>query len=99
MKNEEIINGCIKKYGSEMQKIIAIEECSELIQAITKDLRYHSYKNLYSITEELADVKICIETLIMIYSVNCPEFRELINETMHCKFMRMEYLLTKEVKK
>ena len=50
-------------YGEESQKKQAIEECSELIQAICKDMRGKEH----NVEEEVADVLIVTEQLKYIY--------------------------------
>lgn len=48
---------------------IATEECAELIQAITK-LKRGSVKNIDNLSEEIADVLICIDWVKRIYGVS-----------------------------
>lgn len=49
-----------------IEKVVAIEELSELTKEITKDIRgITNYKN---IAEEMADVEIMLEQLKIIYS-------------------------------
>lgn len=54
-------------YGNKAQEDMAVEECSELIQAIKHKHRGRSH----NIPEEIADVEICLEQLKMIN--NCSE--------------------------
>lgn len=49
--------------------IIATEECCELVQAITKCTR-GSVKNTDNLSEEIADVLICIDWVKRIYGVS-----------------------------
>lgn len=53
----------VQHYGEEPQKRQAIEECSELIQALCKDMRGKKH----NVEEEIADVFIMIEQLTCIY--------------------------------
>ena len=53
----------VNYFGIEPQKRQTIEECSELIQAICKDLRGRSH----NVEEEIADVLIMLEQLTHIY--------------------------------
>ena len=62
MINEEIFALAIRTNGAEKQERIAIEECSELIQAISHKHRGREH----NIPEEIADVEICIEQLKLI---------------------------------
>lgn len=49
----------IQAYGKSAQMIVAMEECSELIQAISKKLRGRET----NVEEEIADVEIMLEQL------------------------------------
>ena len=58
----------IQYHGIEQETTIAMEECSELIQAISKCKRYgciNKYRE--NLIEEMADVLIMIDELKMIY--------------------------------
>ena len=68
MKEQNIKNA--EHYGYTRQSQQAIEECSELIQAISKYNRFlngeyagKEKKIVANLVEELADVEICIEQL------------------------------------
>lgn len=66
--NSEIIKDTIKHYGVDTQSTVCMEECAELIQAISKEKRgKHDYKHL---AEEIADVLICISMLQNIYDID-----------------------------
>lgn len=67
--NNQVLELAIKKYGVSSQLDIAAEECAELIQAIMKYKRYGETKeNIKSnLIEEIADVKIMIDQLYMIF--------------------------------
>ena len=66
--NSEIINDSIKHYGVDAQSTVCMEECAELIQAISKEKRgKHDYKHL---AEEIADVLICISMLQDMYEID-----------------------------
>lgn len=68
--DESIITKSIKHYGVEIQGTVCMEECAELIQAISKAKRGKFDEN--NMTEEIADVLICIEILKQIY--NIPDY-------------------------
>ena len=61
-------------YGAEKQSMVHMEECAELIQAISKMRRVKdagkddsdAYENL---VEEMADVLICLEQIQQIYEI------------------------------
>ena len=58
----------IEHYGKDLQSTVCMEECAELIQAISKEKRGKSDKE--HLSEEMADVIICIEMLKEIYSIS-----------------------------
>lgn len=61
---EKLYKQAISKWGLNSQLTIAIEECSELIQAISKFWRDGEVDNL---REEIADVSIMIEQLALYF--------------------------------
>lgn len=65
--NTKIIQESIKHYGVENQSTVCMEECAELIQAISKAKR--GKLDTENMTEEIADVLICIEMLKKIYDL------------------------------
>ena len=62
MSDLEILTAAIRTYGDKAQEEMAIEECSELIQAICHKHRGREY----NIAEEIADTEICLEQLKII---------------------------------
>lgn len=82
-------------YGPDTQTTTCMEECAELIQAISKLKRYNPedpnnkverkelIENLY---EEVADVLICIDLLSEIYGLKFGDVRRMI----HHKVWRMK---------
>ena len=61
----------IKYHGIEQETTIAMEECSELIQAISKCKRYgciNKYRE--NLIEEMTDVLIMIDELKIIYQIS-----------------------------
>ena len=66
--NSSIIKNSIEHYGVDVQSTVCMEECAELIQAISKEKRgKHDYKHL---AEEIADVLICISMLQDMYEID-----------------------------
>ena len=57
--DKSIIAKSINYYGEEIQSTVCMEECAELIQAISKAKR--GKINRDNMIEEIADVLICIE--------------------------------------
>lgn len=78
----------ITRYGNEVQTTVCMEECAELIQAISKLKRYNPedptnnvgrselIENLY---EEMADVQICFDLLVEIYGLKPSDLRRMID--------------------
>lgn len=62
MNEKEVIISAIRVFGEQAQEEVAIEECSELIQAITHKHRGREH----NISEEIADVEIMLEQLKII---------------------------------
>ena len=69
--DSDIIKRSIEHYGKDVQSTVCMEECAELIQAISKEKRGNSDKD--HLAEEMADVIICIEMLKQIYNITEDE--------------------------
>ena len=67
MTDHEIFTAAIRANGETYQENIAIEECSELIQALCH--KHRGRPN--NVAEEIADVEICLEQLKIIN--NCSD--------------------------
>lgn len=74
IKNPEVLEKAIKKYGVSIQSDMAIEEMSELTKAILKNRRIWRFgseeelkKQIGNIVEEAADVLITVAQVIMMY--------------------------------
>lgn len=85
----------IDKYGENYCTRIAMEECAELIQAINKMSRLNrGYKDYNSakdnLTEEMADVLICMEQLKMIYDVADEDIQLWVNQKYKRALKRLE---------
>lgn len=65
MYTDTIEQEAVRTFGKTSQMIVAIEECSELIKELTKNLRGED--NIDHISEEMADVYIMLEQLGMIF--------------------------------
>ena len=59
------------KYNEDLCTTIAMEECAELIQAISKAKRGKLDKD--NLTEEIADVMICADWIMQIYDISIPD--------------------------
>lgn len=62
----------IDHYGRQLQSIVCMEECAELIQAISKKLRDPTSPNDH-LAEEMADVIICLNLLKLMYGITDKE--------------------------
>ena len=69
--NSYVVQLSIEHYGKDVQSTVCMEECAELIQAISKEKRGNSDKE--NLAEEIADVIICIEMLKQIYNITDDE--------------------------
>ena len=65
-KTDEILKQAIATYGKDAQVKMAIEEMSELTQALCKDFRGKG--NAGNIAEEIADVEIVLQQLKIVFS-------------------------------
>ena len=79
---EEMINRIADRYGKEPQLIVLMEECGELIQACSKQLRRKD-KSINNLIEELADVRIMIEQIEHLYGI-----KSLVEDEMEYKLIR-----------
>lgn len=94
----KVYDRAIRYYGANEQTIVAIEEMSEVIKALTKHLRSHYpgrlitnegeiaiSNSLASIIEEVADATIMLEQLRLIYEIN-----EEVGAAMDAKIERLK---------
>lgn len=81
MEEKKIYASAISVFGAKNQEDIAIEEMSELTQAILHNRRGRAS----NVPEEIADVLIAVEQLIMIH--NCQEE---VNGIKYHKLMRLQ---------
>lgn len=91
--DESVIARSVDHYGEEIQATVCMEECAELIQAISKMIRRNdelSEEDYDHLEEEVADVLICIETLKQIYSIPDLNIEEWIERKQKRMINRME---------
>lgn len=86
--DKKIVRETIEHYGKELQSIVAMEECSELIQSVSKELRGISDKD--HLAEEIADVYICLELLKQMYEITDDDIQEWIDVKQKRAVKRME---------
>lgn len=67
MTKQQILQTAIDTYGSDAQMLMAIEEMSELTKAICKYFRSNDSRATESIIEEMADVKIMLAQLEIMF--------------------------------
>ena len=70
-------------FGEDAQSIVHMEECAELIQAISKMRRARKEENddtyaYYNLVEEMADVIICLEQMQLMYGISTCEIQTMI---------------------
>ncbi|MDS0525480.1 hypothetical protein NNC19_07300 [Clostridium sp. SHJSY1] len=65
-KDTEVVicKKAINTFGQAMQKVVVMEECSELIQAVSKSIRGENH----NVEEEIADVEIMCTQLRLMYN-------------------------------
>lgn len=80
-ENKSIEKMAIEKYGKELQTVVAIEELSELIKELTKNIR--GKNNHDAIVEEIADVYIMLDQVMMMNDICLNEVVEKMNEKLN----------------
>lgn len=65
MERSEILKNALKHYGANSQRIVAIEEMSELIKELCKVARCE--ENIAHIAEEIADVRIMLDQMEIMF--------------------------------
>lgn len=91
MNRKEIINTykqAIETYGVRTQKLMAIEEMSELTKEICKDFR--GQLNREHLIEEMADVTITIDQLMIMYKISGDEIQQMRERKMERLKERLE---------
>lgn len=89
----------IARYGIDAQTTVCMEECAELIQAISKLKRFdpEDPNNMVSRTElienlyeEMADVQICFSLLFEIYGLKTSDMQRMIGYKLWRMKQKME---------
>lgn len=86
--NVKIIAESIQHYGKNNQSTVCMEECAELIQAISKAKR--GKINRDNMIEEIADVLICIEMLKQMYMISDEKINKWIEKKQAREAERMK---------
>ena len=89
-------------YGEDAQSIVHMEECAELIQAISKMRRvkkaYLEGQDVddtcayYNLVEEMADVLICMEQMREMYGISDSEVQMMVDKKVRRQEERMHEL-------
>lgn len=71
-------------YGEDAQSMVHMEECAELIQAVSKMRRVRKKDKddteaYYNLVEEMADVLICMEQMRIMYEISDHEIQNMID--------------------
>lgn len=82
------------KWGFQFQRNLCIEDCSELIQELVKFGREINGSTVQSIAEEIADVKIMLGQMEMMFHNS-----DLVKEAKERKLKRLAELLDNEFKR
>ena len=88
MTKEEIYTSAYKKWGPEAQLDMIVEECAELIKAVTKYKRADKAtldKAIENLVDELADVEIMIEQTKHLYQIS-----QVVKARKHFKINRLK---------
>lgn len=78
-------SGVVGRYGPDAQAMVHMEECAELIQAISKMRRVRNKgaddsDAYYNLVEEISDVLICIEQMKVMYEIPNHEIQSMVFE-------------------
>lgn len=86
--NSYVVKRAIEHYGKDVQSTVCMEECAELIQAISKEKRGKSDKS--HLAEEMADVYICLEMLMELYNISSKEIESMIERKQQREIERIK---------
>ena len=75
MTYQEIFNKAISTYGEKAQKLMAIEEMSELTKEICKDFRGKLDRE--HLIEEMTDVLITMDQMMIMYEISVNEIKQM----------------------
>ena len=92
-----VVKRSIEHYGKDLQSTVCMEECAELIQAISKMKRGKDNRN--NLIEEMADVMICMEILKQVYGVSDSEIQNYVCQKQNRSIERMKSDESQEVEK
>ena len=87
-QEQEVYKEAIELFGITSQKVMVIEEMSELIKELCKELRDRG--NVENIADELADVEITLAQIKHIYNIH-----DMVEEHKDFKLRRLSAIMTK----
>lgn len=77
---QKLFKDAVDKWGKDAQLNMVIEECAELIQAITKLKRHENEKTIQNVIEEAADVGIMLAQITIIFECGQDIYREKVEK-------------------
>ena len=86
--DSNVVKKSIEHYGADLQTVVCMEECAELIQAVSKMKR--GKDNRDNLIEEMADVMICIEILKQVYGISDNEIQNYVCQKQNRSIERMK---------
>lgn len=86
--DSNVVKKSIEHYGADLQTVVCMEECAELIQAISKMKR--GKDNRDNLIEEIADVMICMEILKQVYGISDNEIQNYVCQKQNRSIERMK---------
>lgn len=89
----EVNAKAIIHYGITTQSVVCMEELAELIKEISKQLRGIGDKE--RLTEEVADVYICLDMLAKMYNIDAEQLKSVIYKKLDRTEKRVEAGKTK----
>lgn len=91
MISKDDIKLIAKTYDKESNMIVAMEECAELTQAISKVIRKSNNETVFvNLIEEIADVIICIEIIKQSLHIRDVEIESMIENKMKRNLSRIK---------
>ena len=86
--DSNVVKKSIEHYGADLQTVVCMEECAELIQAVSKMKR--GKDNRDNLIEEMADVMICMEILKQVYGISNNEIQNYVCQKQNRSIERMK---------
>ena len=89
-RRREMMEHIVGSRGAEIMSVIAMEEPAELIQAVSKVLRYGcdgTYRD--SLAEEMADVRIILGELSIMYGIRDEEIEHIMERKLQREMARI----------